>query len=101
MTLADGRIVTGDVLVGADGIHSTLRAQLFGREQPRYTGCVAWRGLVPAEHLTQLDLGRVNGIGIGPNRSMVQYFVSAGRMFNWIGISRSGHGARESWLAEG
>jgi hypothetical protein len=31
---------------------------------------------------------------------MVQYFVSAGRMFNWIGISRSGHGARESWLAE-
>ena len=101
MTLADGRIVTGDVLVGADGIHSTVRAQLFGREQPRYTGCVAWRGLVPAERLTHLDLGRVNGVWIGPNRSMVQYYVSAGRMFNWIGISRSSHAAQESWLAEG
>jgi salicylate hydroxylase len=101
MTLADGRIVTGDVLVGADGIHSAVRAQLFGREQPRYTGCVAWRGLVPAERVTHLDLGRVNGIWIGPNRSMVQYYVSAGRMFNWIGISRSGHAAQESWLAEG
>jgi salicylate hydroxylase len=101
MTLADGRIVAGDVLVGADGIHSTVRARLFGQEQPRYTGCVAWRGLVPAERLTHLDLGRVNGIWIGPNRSMVQYYVSAGRMFNWVGISRSGHAAQESWLAEG
>jgi salicylate hydroxylase len=101
MTLVDGRIVTGDVLVGADSIHSTVRAKLFGREQPRYTGCVAWRGLVPAERVTHLDLGRVNGIWIGPNRSMVQYYVSAGRMFNWIGISRSGHAAQESWLAEG
>jgi salicylate hydroxylase len=78
-----------------------VRAQLFGREQPRYTGCVAWRGLVPAERLIHLDLGRVNGVWIGPNRSVVQYYVSAGRMFNWIGISRSGHAAQESWLAEG
>jgi 2-polyprenyl-6-methoxyphenol hydroxylase-like FAD-dependent oxidoreductase len=101
MTLADGRIVAGDVLVGADGIHSTVRAQLFGREQPRYTGCVAWRGLVPVERLTHFDFGRVNGIWIGPNRSMVQYYVSAGRMFNWVGISRSGHAAQESWLGEG
>ena len=101
MTLADGRTVTGDVLVGADGIHSTVRTELFGQEQPRYTGCVAWRGLVPAERLTHLNLGRVNGIWIGPNRSMVQYFVSAGRMLNWIGISRSSHAAQESWLAEG
>ena len=101
ITLADGRIATGDALIGADGIHSTVRAQLFGREQPRYTGCVAWRGLVPAERLTHLDLGRVTGVWMGPNRSIVQYYVSAGRTFNWIGISRSSHVAQESWLAEG
>jgi salicylate hydroxylase len=101
VTLADGRSMTGDVLVGADGIHSTVRAQLFGREQPRYTGCVAWRGLVPAERLTHLDLGQVTGVWIGPNRSIVQYYVSAGRTFNWIGISRSSDAAQESWLAEG
>ena len=99
--LADGRIVTGNVLVGADGIHSTVRAQLSGREQPRYTGCVAWRGLVPAQRLTHLGLGRVTGVWMGPNRSIVQYYVSAGRTFNWIGISRSSHPAQESWLAEG
>lgn len=101
VTLADGTTATGDVLVGADGIRSMVRGQLFGREQPRYTGSVAWRGLVPAERLTHLDLGRVNGVWVGPDRSIVQYYVSAGRTFNWIGISRSIGAAQESWLAEG
>jgi salicylate hydroxylase len=78
-----------------------VRAQLFGRELPRYTGNVAWRGLVPAERVAHLDLGRVTGVWMGPNRSIVQYYVAAGRTFNWIGISRSEQPARESWLAEG
>src|SRR5262249_55704271 len=101
VTLADGMKATGHVLIGADGIHSTVRGQLFGKELPRYTGNVAWRGLVPAERLAQLDLGGVTGVWMGPNRSIVQYYVVAGRTFNWIGISRSEQPARESWLAEG
>jgi salicylate hydroxylase len=101
VTLADGTKITGDVLIGADGIHSTVRGQLFGHELPRYTGNVAWRGLVPAERVAHLDLGRVTGVWMGPNRSIVQYYVAAGRTFNWIGISRSEQPARESWLAEG
>jgi salicylate hydroxylase len=101
VTLSDGSAVSGDVLIGADGIHSTVRAQLFGREQPRYTGNVAWRGLVPADKIAHLDLERVTGVWMGPNRSIVQYYVAAGHTFNWIGISRSEQPARESWLAEG
>ena len=57
VTLADGSTERGDILIGADGIHSTVRAQLFGKELPRYTGNVAWRGLVPAERVAHLDLG--------------------------------------------
>jgi salicylate hydroxylase len=101
LTLADGTTAQGDILVGADGIHSTVRARLFGKESPRYTGNVAWRGLVPAERVVHLNLGSVVGVWMGPNRSIVQYYVSAGRTFNWIGISRSPQPARESWLAEG
>ena len=101
ITLADGSTESGDILIGADGIHSTVRAQLFGKELPRYTGNVAWRGLVPAERVAHLDLGSVVGVWMGPNRSIVQYYVSAGKTFNWIGISRSAPPARESWLAEG
>lgn len=101
LTLADGSTAEGDILIGADGIHSTVRAQLFGKESPRYTGNVAWRGLVPAERVAHLDLGSVVGVWMGPNRSIVQYYVSAGKTFNWIGISRSSQPAQESWLAEG
>jgi salicylate hydroxylase len=101
LTFADGSMAQGDILIGADGIHSTVRAQLFGKELPRYTGNVAWRGLVPAERVARLDLGSVVGVWMGPNRSIVQYYVSAGKTFNWIGISRSSQPAQESWLAEG
>jgi salicylate hydroxylase len=101
ITIASGATFEGDVLVGADGIHSVVRAGLFGREHARYTGNVAWRGLVPAEAIAHLELEKVTGVWMGPNRSIVQYYVSEGRTFNWIGISRSQQPARESWLAEG
>jgi salicylate hydroxylase len=101
LTFADGATATGDVLIGADGIHSTVRGQMFGKELPRYTGNVAWRGLVPAERVAHLDVAKVTGVWMGPNRSIVQYYIAAGRTFNWIGISRSEQPARESWLAEG
>jgi salicylate hydroxylase len=101
VTLADGSTATGDILIGADGIHSTVRGQMFGKELPRYTGNVAWRGLVPAERVAHLDVAKVAGVWMGPNRSVVQYYIAAGKTFNWIGISRSEPPARESWLAEG
>jgi len=43
-----------DVLVGADGIHSTVRRILFGPERPHFTGCMCYRGLVPAVRLAHL-----------------------------------------------
>src|SRR5215472_5854119 len=47
----NGAQITVDVLVGADGIHSTVRAALFGEEEPAFAGCVAYRGLVPVERI--------------------------------------------------
>src|SRR5438132_13582447 len=51
----NGERITVDILVGADGINSTVRAVLLGEEAPRFAGCVAYRGLVPTERPAGLD----------------------------------------------
>lgn len=43
---ADGAQVRGDLLIGADGLHSVVRAQLHGKQKPRYAGYTAWRSVV-------------------------------------------------------
>ncbi len=45
VTFADGREERGDLLVGADGLHSVVRCGLFGRSRPRYAGYTAYRGI--------------------------------------------------------
>ena len=72
----NGASISADALIGADGIHSVVRHALFGPEKPRFTGCVAHRGLVPADRLTHLGLELRNQIWMGPGRHFVHYFVS-------------------------
>ena len=50
---ANGQEVRGDVLIGADGIHSVIRTQLFGLIKPNYVGYTCWRGLA---HTTRTGL---------------------------------------------
>jgi salicylate hydroxylase len=49
--LESGEEVHGDVMVGADGLRSTVRTVLFGEQEARFTGVAAWRGLIPVDRM--------------------------------------------------
>jgi 2-polyprenyl-6-methoxyphenol hydroxylase-like FAD-dependent oxidoreductase len=97
----NGARVTADMLVGADGIHSAVRGILLGPESPRFTNCVAYRGMVPAERLAHLDIENTSTVWMGPGRHFVHYFVSGGRLLNFVALMDHAGWQRESWTDRG
>jgi salicylate hydroxylase len=93
----NGARIAVDVLVGADGIHSAVRAHLFGEKAPEFAGCVAYRGLVPADRIADLGLERGNQSWVGPGGHFVHYFVSRGRLLNFVGWTEHDTWNREDW----
>ena len=91
----------GDALIGADGIHSAVRQAMLGPDRPRFTGLMALRGLVPVDRIADLNIERISGVWMGPHRSLVLYYVSGGRLMNWIGICPAKDDGGESWSAKG
>jgi salicylate hydroxylase len=90
----DGRSVTADLVVGADGIRSTVRDLLFGPTAATFTGFVAWRGLVPTAELPPSLTGSV--VSFGNGRNIVRYPVRRGELVNFVAAAR-----RDGWEAEG
>lgn len=68
----------GDVLVAADGLHSTIRRTLFGARPPRYSGKSAARTVIPAEAIPQGIVTRSVGIWLAPQGHVVHYPVRGG-----------------------
>jgi salicylate hydroxylase len=97
----NGKTAEADLLIGADGIHSRVREFVFGPEKPRFTGCVAWRGLVPAERIRHLGFEIVSHCWLGPDGHVVHYWVSGGRMMNVVCVVEHGDWTRESWTDKG
>jgi salicylate hydroxylase len=93
----NGARIAVDVLVGADGIHSAVRAALFGEEAPVFAGCVAYRGLVPVERIADLALDTGNQSWVGPGAHLVHYPVSRGRLLNFVGWTEHDSWNREDW----
>ena len=93
----NGVRIMADILIGADGIHSAVRAALFGEEAPVFAGCVAYRGLVAAERIADLGLEIGSQSWVGPGAHFVHYFVSRGRLLNFVGWTEHDEWNREDW----
>jgi salicylate hydroxylase len=97
---ADGTEIAGDIVVGADGIHSLVRTQLFGADKPRFTGCMCWRGLVPVDRIPKGLIERSSSNWMGPHGHVVHYYVRRGEMVNFVAIHDTDEWTEESWIRE-
>ena len=94
-------IVKGDLVIGADGIHSLVRKKLWGDDKARFTGNVAWRMLVPVDHLPPNLLQPNTTIWLGPNKHFVQYHVKNGTMLNCVCLVEQEGWTNENWAERG
>ena len=97
----DGSSEECDIVVGADGIHSAIREHLLGKDSPRFTGTVAYRGVVDAATLPKGLLSADVSVFIGPHASFVYYYIRRGELVNWVGLVEEDSWQQESWSAEG
>jgi 2-polyprenyl-6-methoxyphenol hydroxylase-like FAD-dependent oxidoreductase len=92
---SDGSEASGDLLIGADGLFSCVRAQLAAHVRPAYAGYVAWRGLVNERDLsprTRAELCDWFAFSLPPGEQMLGYPVAGAneemevgeRRFNFV-----------------
>jgi salicylate hydroxylase len=98
--LSDGSRVSADILIGADGVKSAVRAQIAGAGQASYTGDAAWRLIVPAERLPANLMGQVMSVWMGPGRHAVCYYLRGGSLLNFVGLVETDDVSEESWTSK-
>jgi salicylate hydroxylase len=99
--LEDGGNAEGDVVVGADGIRSRLRAVVGPVETPRYSGQVAWRGLIPSGQLPPGTVPAGATVWVGQGRHLVAYPVRGGELVNVVAVLERTDWAEEGWSVPG
>ena len=96
LRFADGTSAHGDILIGADGIKSTIRAQAKGQVAPVYTGDAVWRVAVPTANLPPGLFDQVMSVFMGPGRHAVCYYVRGGDLLNFVSTVEAPP-SEESW----
>lgn len=87
-------------LIGADGVWSSVRHQIFPEAQPQFTGSIAWRGTVDATQLPRRFITHRVQLWMGTNAHLVAYPMSGGKRINVVAII-SGKWNRPGWSEPG
>ena len=101
LVFADGVRREAAALIGADGIHSVVRAHLFGSDQPTYSGMTAYRGIVPRNRVPHMDFsGSTKWWGPTLKSMLVTFSIARGEEVFVFSTKEQPEGDRESWSAE-
>ena len=93
----DGSECAADLVVGADGVRSPVRAALWGHEPASYTGHMCWRALVPVAHFPLPFVTPTSSFWMGPKGHVVTYYVKGGDMVNIVAVNENHDWVEESW----
>src|SRR5262245_6159722 len=99
LIFANGERVTADVVIGADGIHSTLQHYVTAPSAPLYSGSIACRGVIRAESVAWPNGAMRNWLGAG--KHFLVFPVRATELINYAGFVTSDEALKESWSAVG
>ena len=98
LEFANGRVERADVVVGADGVRSTVRRWITGTDDAVYSGTSAFRGIVPTESLSALPDPHAIQFWMGPDAHLLHYAIgSTGESVNFFAVVET----PAIWPAEG
>jgi 6-hydroxynicotinate 3-monooxygenase len=101
LAFANGVMTSVDAVVAADGVHSFVKDELFGRQEPNFTGRIAYRTVYPASLLNGYQIDDCTKWW-GPDRHIVIYYVKPDRSEVYFVTSQPEPGFTvESWSAMG
>ena len=103
LVFEDGQQALHDVVLGGDGIHSKVRTALFGEEQPRFTGVVSFRAVVPTDKVRQVPEIEAFTKWWGPNpqSQIVTFPLNRGRDTFIFATTGQDSWHEESWTSPG
>jgi len=104
LAFADGARATADAVIGADGVHSTVRDIIVGRDDPIHKGRIAYRAVFPASRMNGKDIGPSRTKWWGTDRHIVIYYTTKDRSEIYFVTSVPEPAewlTRESWSAKG
>jgi salicylate hydroxylase len=93
--------VACDVLVGADGVRSLVRRSLFGLDEAKQSGIMAWRGVIDCKKLPAHMHENIATNWVGPGAHVVQYPLRRGELMNFVGAIEGNRWDIESWSEKG
>jgi salicylate hydroxylase len=100
VTFENGAVAEADIVIAADGIHSTLQRFVTEQATPVFSGQISYRGVLDTARVPWWP-PRIFQVWMGEGKHVIVFPVRAGRMLNFVCFVPADEEMRESWSAPG